>query len=134
MLQIIGLKYFQDLQHRIPRDEVRSAEDIIRKAVIDVLPSRATDEASAPLYAYCMGSYLRGKPATGEHDIPPPGIHLMDYLVVMVSHKFCCWSCLVIWHAGSLQIGASIASTNCKVNGELSSGVAQLTMSARHCC
>ncbi|KAK9865403.1 hypothetical protein WJX84_007229 [Apatococcus fuscideae] len=72
--QVVGLKYHEDLQHRIPRSEVQMAEDAIRQAVMEVLPSRRIDDASDPLYAYCMGSYLRGKPATGDIDfmlVPP---------------------------------------------------------------
>ena len=71
-LQVVGLKYHEDLQHRIPRSEVQMAEDAIRQAVMEVLPSRRIDDASDPLYAYCMGSYLRGKPATGKHPLAFP--------------------------------------------------------------
>lgn len=62
---MVGLKYHDDLQNRIPRDEVQRAESIIREAVMDILPSESLNDEKDPLYAYCMGSYLRGKPATG---------------------------------------------------------------------
>lgn len=90
-LQVVGLKYHDDLQNRIPRDEVQRAESIIRKAVMDILPSESIDDEKDPLYAYCMGSYLRGKPATGlSHLITSSHFLVADVVAVSASvpHEF----------------------------------------------
>ena len=36
---------------------------------MDILPNECLDDEKEPLYAYCMGSYLRGKPATGQSSL-----------------------------------------------------------------
>jgi len=60
--QKIGLKYFEDLQEKMPREEVKQIVDIIR---------HKTDEiAGKVVYNICItGSYRRGRQMCGDVDI-----------------------------------------------------------------
>lgn len=78
-LQQIGLKYFDDFEDRIPRDEVAEAEGILRDTVAQVImelpelncpPGITSQELiDSGLHARVMGSYLRGHPTTGDIDV-----------------------------------------------------------------
>lgn len=58
--QTIGLKLYEDLLHRIPRNEVADLEMFVRKVVKSV---------DASLDITVAGSYLRGKESCGDVDI-----------------------------------------------------------------
>ncbi|ONK62816.1 uncharacterized protein A4U43_C07F8430 [Asparagus officinalis] len=58
--QKLGLKYFDDISKRIPRNEVRDMEMLLQKAGEDILPG---------VVIVCGGSYRRGKPSCGDMDI-----------------------------------------------------------------
>ncbi|KAF9625705.1 hypothetical protein IFM89_026285 [Coptis chinensis] len=58
--QRVGLKYFEDIKERIPRDEVRLMEILLQKAGEDILPG---------VVIVCGGSYRRGKSTCGDLDI-----------------------------------------------------------------
>ncbi|CAL0331498.1 unnamed protein product [Lupinus luteus] len=58
--QMLGLKYFDDIMQRIPRDEVQEMEHILQKVGEDVLPG---------VVIVCGGSYRRGKATCGDIDI-----------------------------------------------------------------
>eukprot|EP00743_Colponemidia_sp_Colp-15_P010499 GILK01011569.1.p1 GENE.GILK01011569.1~~GILK01011569.1.p1 ORF type:complete len:1020 (-),score=203.03 GILK01011569.1:102-3161(-) len=60
--QRIGLKYIDDFQKRIPRDEVTSVVAIVEKAAADIIPKDV-------LELMCGGSYRRGKKNSGDVDI-----------------------------------------------------------------
>ncbi|GAA6059307.1 hypothetical protein JCM10212_005887 [Sporobolomyces blumeae] len=56
----VGLKYHDDLQERIPRDEVTKLYEVVLRAARDVDPK---------LIVECMGSYRRGQADSGDIDI-----------------------------------------------------------------
>ncbi|XP_062159845.1 DNA polymerase lambda isoform X3 [Alnus glutinosa] len=58
--QRIGLKYFQDIKHRIPRHEVQEMEELLQKVGEDILPG---------VIIVCGGSFRRGKASCGDLDI-----------------------------------------------------------------
>ncbi|WOL12144.1 DNA polymerase lambda isoform X1 [Canna indica] len=58
--QKIGLKYFDDIKKRIPRDEAKDMEMLLLKAGGEVLPG---------VIIVCGGSYRRGKASCGDLDI-----------------------------------------------------------------
>ncbi|KAL3631061.1 hypothetical protein CASFOL_024045 [Castilleja foliolosa] len=58
--QKLGLKYFDDIRTRIPRNEVKVMESIIQKAGQEILPE---------VVIVCGGSYRRGKASCGDMDI-----------------------------------------------------------------
>ncbi|KAL5759729.1 hypothetical protein ACOSP7_018246 [Xanthoceras sorbifolium] len=58
--QRIGLKYFDDIKTRIPRDEVQEMELLLQKAGEDILPG---------VLIVCGGSFRRGKASCGDLDI-----------------------------------------------------------------
>ncbi|KEH22317.1 putative DNA-directed DNA polymerase [Medicago truncatula] len=58
--QKLGLKYFDDIRHRIPRHEVQEMEQILQKVGENVLPG---------VTIICGGSYRRGKATCGDIDI-----------------------------------------------------------------
>lgn len=58
--QLLGIEHYDDLQKRIPRDEVTALFSYI---------SRAAAEVDAKLEVHCMGSYRRGQLDCGDIDI-----------------------------------------------------------------
>ena len=44
--QAAGLKYYADMQQRIPRKEVAAIEGMVKEAVLDVLNCRGAHDAS----------------------------------------------------------------------------------------
>ncbi|XP_044764101.1 DNA polymerase beta-like [Coccinella septempunctata] len=57
--QQIGLKYYEDFQKKIPREEIKEIETIIRKHV---------SELDKDFVITICGSYRRGKPESGDID------------------------------------------------------------------
>ncbi|XP_068248489.1 DNA polymerase lambda-like [Palaemon carinicauda] len=58
--QQIGLKYYDDINSRIPRDEVAEIENYVKEAALSVKKG---------LIVTVCGSYRRGKPSCGDVDI-----------------------------------------------------------------
>nr|XP_053645240.1 DNA polymerase lambda-like [Cherax quadricarinatus]XP_053645241.1 DNA polymerase lambda-like [Cherax quadricarinatus]XP_053645242.1 DNA polymerase lambda-like [Cherax quadricarinatus] len=58
--QQIGLEHYEDINSRIPRDEVTEIEDYVRSAALGVQQG---------LTVMVCGSYRRGKPSCGDVDI-----------------------------------------------------------------
>ena len=77
--QHIGLNRLDDLQHRIPRDEIAEIFSIIRAEAQDIEPG---------VEAQVCGSYRRGAPSCGDIDIlfvPPEGTpYLFNFLNKLV--------------------------------------------------
>ncbi|KAL3133282.1 hypothetical protein ABBQ38_007162 [Trebouxia sp. C0009 RCD-2024] len=72
--QVIGLKYFDDMQQRIPRTEVEQVHSLVYGVVKEVLAVEGLPDADR-LHCRVTGSYIRGKPMTGDMDfliMPPP--------------------------------------------------------------
>lgn len=53
-MQAAGLKYYDDLQHRIPRMEVAAIEAVVKEAVVDMLHCREAHDAST-IFCYAVG-------------------------------------------------------------------------------
>ncbi|XP_030552040.1 DNA polymerase lambda isoform X2 [Rhodamnia argentea] len=78
--QRLGLKYFDDIKQRIPRDEAQEMEQLLQKAGEDVLPG---------VVVLCGGSYRRGKPSCGDLDVVithPDGKSHRGFLKKYVKH------------------------------------------------
>lgn len=78
--QRLGLKYFEDIRTRIPRDEVQEMEHLLQKAAEDVLPG---------VNVVCGGSFRRGKATCGDMDIVithPDGESHIGFLPKYVNH------------------------------------------------
>jgi DNA polymerase lambda len=58
----VGLKYFEDLRLKIPRDEVTEMVMEVKKAVLKVFPYKKLEITAC-------GSYRRGKSECGDADI-----------------------------------------------------------------
>lgn len=58
--QRIGLKYFDELQESIPRDEVEAIKDVVQDAALEI---------NSKLEIVLCGSYRRGKTTCGDVDI-----------------------------------------------------------------
>ncbi|CAG8585897.1 44091_t:CDS:10 [Gigaspora margarita] len=58
--QRIGIEYFDDLQEKIPRDEVLEISERVKEAACKVDPD---------LLCITVGSYIRGQPTCGDIDI-----------------------------------------------------------------
>ncbi|KAG5604384.1 hypothetical protein H5410_025876 [Solanum commersonii] len=58
--QRLGLKYFDDIQTRIPRHEVEEMERLLQEVGEEILPG---------VIVVCGGSYRRGKASCGDMDI-----------------------------------------------------------------
>ncbi|KAJ4838618.1 hypothetical protein Tsubulata_019381 [Turnera subulata] len=58
--QKLGLKYFDDIKTRIPRNEVQEMEQLLQKVGEEILPG---------VVIVCGGSYRRGKASCGDLDI-----------------------------------------------------------------
>eukprot|EP00877_Chromochloris_zofingiensis_P009472 jgi/Chrzof1/4779/Cz14g26050.t1 len=71
VLQQFGLKFHDEFQQRIPRDEVREAEAMLRAAALTSLQAKcphATEESVQQSHAAVLGSYIRNKPDCGDID------------------------------------------------------------------
>ncbi|KAK1553948.1 hypothetical protein Q3G72_005611 [Acer saccharum] len=78
--QRIGLKYFDDIKTRIPRQEVQDMEFLLQKAGEDILPG---------VDIVCGGSFRRGKASCGDLDIVithPDGKSHKGFLSRFVKH------------------------------------------------
>ena len=53
-MQAAGLKYYEDMQQRIPRKEVAAIEGMVKEAVLDVLGCRGAHDAST-LFCNAVG-------------------------------------------------------------------------------
>ncbi|XP_065860970.1 DNA polymerase lambda isoform X2 [Euphorbia lathyris] len=58
--QKLGLKYFDDIKTRIPRNEVQEMEQLLQRAGEELLPG---------VVIVCGGSYRRGKSSCGDMDV-----------------------------------------------------------------
>lgn len=58
--QTIGLKYYEDLLERIPREEMKKHEKLVKKTISKV---------SKSLEIEVVGSYRRGEPNSGDIDV-----------------------------------------------------------------
>eukprot|EP00347_Sterkiella_histriomuscorum_P022919 403336657 len=63
-MQKIGLKYYEDIKQRIPRDEVTEMLELIRKTALILIPN-----GQKLLKVDACGSYRRGKQSCGDIDI-----------------------------------------------------------------
>ena len=61
--QKIGLKYFEELEQKIPREKVTRAFNFVRRTLADMVPS--IDDYRVEV----CGSYRRGKASCGDIDI-----------------------------------------------------------------
>lgn len=59
-LQLAGLKYFDDMQEKIPREEGGKIAGHVRSLILDVFHWSIDGEDAA--HVRQMGSFLRGKP------------------------------------------------------------------------
>ncbi|KAL5564864.1 hypothetical protein UlMin_028028 [Ulmus minor] len=78
--QKLGLKYFHDIQQRIPRHEVQEMESLLKTAAEEILPEVAV---------VCGGSFRRGKASCGDMDIiitHPDGKSHKGFLPKFVQH------------------------------------------------
>ncbi|XP_031491289.1 DNA polymerase lambda isoform X1 [Nymphaea colorata] len=78
--QRLGVKYFDDIKKRIPRDEVKVMEEILQKVGKDVLPG---------VIIVIGGSYRRGKATCGDLDVVithPDGRSHKGFLPKFVKH------------------------------------------------
>lgn len=75
-LQVIGLKYFDDMQQRIPRTEVEQVHSLVYGVVKEVLAIDGLPDADR-LHCRVTGSYIRGKPMTGAA-LPAPDIACLE--------------------------------------------------------
>ncbi|KAK9054824.1 hypothetical protein SSX86_025903 [Deinandra increscens subsp. villosa] len=78
--QRLGLKYFEDIKTRIPRDEVQEMEHMLQRAAEDVLSG---------VSVVCGGSFRRGKATCGDMDIiitHPDGKSHVGFLSKYVAH------------------------------------------------
>ena len=64
-LQVAGLKYYDDMQQRIPRAEVEQVHSLVHGVVREVLAVEGLPDADR-LHCRVTGSYIRGKPMTGS--------------------------------------------------------------------
>eukprot|EP00878_Enallax_costatus_P015250 GHUV01015968.1.p1 GENE.GHUV01015968.1~~GHUV01015968.1.p1 ORF type:complete len:808 (+),score=308.86 GHUV01015968.1:556-2979(+) len=75
--QRVGLKFYDDFEQRIPRDEVTEAENIVYDLVADALQEltgKRRSEVTHLMHARVTGSYLRGRQTCGDIDfIIAPG-------------------------------------------------------------
>ncbi|KAL6577105.1 hypothetical protein OROMI_011381 [Orobanche minor] len=99
--QQLGLKYFDDIRKRIPRNEAQEMVCLLEKAGEDVLPGICAPELKEPKNSYfcsflsryvvivCGGSYRRGKASCGDLDIiitHPDGNSHIGFLPKFVKH------------------------------------------------
>merc|ERR1712126_748265 len=66
--QIIGLRYFEDFEKRIPRDEIQKIEKVILNQ-LDILKHKVRNSDNKPFIATICGSYRRGLPTSGDIDL-----------------------------------------------------------------
>ncbi|KAL0035862.1 hypothetical protein WJX77_005685 [Trebouxia sp. C0004] len=65
--QVAGLKHFDDMQQRIPRSEVEQVHRLVCGVVKEVVGVEGLPDADR-LHCRVTGSYIRGKPMTGDID------------------------------------------------------------------
>ncbi|OMO50383.1 hypothetical protein COLO4_38096 [Corchorus olitorius] len=78
--QKLGLKYFDDIKTRIPRQEVQEMESLLQKVAESIVPG---------VVVVCGGSYRRGKASCGDLDIVithPDGKSHKGFLQKYVKH------------------------------------------------
>lgn len=67
--QQVGLKYVDEFNLKIPREEVSRAEDIVREETFKLAESLGALSDSEKTYVFATGSYRRGKPESSDIDI-----------------------------------------------------------------
>ncbi|KAF2302467.1 hypothetical protein GH714_036449 [Hevea brasiliensis] len=78
--QKLGLKYFDDIKTRVPRNEVQEMEQLMQKTGEEILPG---------VVIICGGSYRRGKASCGDLDVVithPDGKSHKGFLPRFVKH------------------------------------------------
>lgn len=79
-----GLKYYEDIQRKMPRTEVARGEALVRAAVFDLVDTLAPGlgaDGVARTYAWATGSFRRGAPESSDMDMLvglPPGTEHVD--------------------------------------------------------
>lgn len=63
-MQKIGLKYYEDFNERIPREEVTQLFEKVKQAAMSLFKNGKND-----LIVECCGSYRRGKQSCGDIDV-----------------------------------------------------------------
>jgi DNA polymerase lambda len=63
-MQKIGLKYYEDLLERIPREEVENLLEAFRKGAFELIK-----DGSKRLSIEACGSFRRGRPTCGDIDV-----------------------------------------------------------------
>lgn len=92
-LQVAGLKYYDDMQQRIPRAEVEQVHILVHGVVREVLAVEGLPDADR-LHCRVTGSYIRGKPMTGSS---------------------CCYcNLLVVLHSLSIGVKLGRAAKECQ--------------------
>uniref|UniRef100_A0A1D1ZYL6 DNA polymerase n=1 Tax=Auxenochlorella protothecoides TaxID=3075 RepID=A0A1D1ZYL6_AUXPR len=82
--QLTGLKYYEDIQRKMPRTEVARGEALVRAAVFDLVDTLAPGlgaDGVARTYAWATGSFRRGAPESSDMDMLvglPPGTEHVD--------------------------------------------------------
>ena len=61
----MGLKYYEDLKLKIPRQEVAGVVDTCRRAIFELAEAWGARDVERT-FAAAAGSYRRGKPESGE--------------------------------------------------------------------
>ena len=64
-VQRVGLKYYEDIQKRIPRSEIETYEQIFKAAFSKVMSKKANENAKFEI----VGSYRRGAETSGDIDV-----------------------------------------------------------------
>jgi len=72
VLQVAGLKHFDDMQQRIPGTEVEQVHGLVCGVVKEVLGVEGLPDADR-MHCRVTGSYIRGKPMTGASFCVLPG-------------------------------------------------------------
>ena len=109
VVQVAGLKHFDDMQQRIPRSEVEQVHSQVCLAVRDVLGVEGLPDADR-LHCRVTGSYIRGKPMTGAI-----GLFTLQKSLCVNYRSPCLASCVLLlgWKglgsAVSLAVSPSIA-------------------------
>jgi hypothetical protein len=94
LLLQVGLKYYEDLKHPIPRPETAAAEAIVRQGVFELAEAWGAGDVDRT-YAFATGSYCRGKPESSEWVL---------LIRARVPARGYCWCSL-------LQPGATVGAT-----------------------
>jgi DNA polymerase/3'-5' exonuclease PolX len=109
--QWVGLKHYEDFKQRVPREEV----SVIATAVREAANTFLHDE----VHCYCVGSFRRGKPTSGDIDVLvecKDATHSKDLLMHILKDL----------HAGSPSPRSGILTDDLLVSDNTYMGVARL--------